>query len=230
MTMGRKILTTLFAYVPAGFVAASILLVVLLRFVPVGCTPLMVKRALRTAGDRSVRVEYRWVPLEDVSEAMIAAVVAAEDARFWHHGGFDFQELEAMRRQVLYDGSPVRGCSTISQQTAKNCFTLCSRTWARKVLEAYYTVLIERLWGKRRILEVYLNVAEMGPGIYGAEAAAWHFFHVSASELTAADAASLACCLPNPLHRNPDWANAHMAGRRAQIAGAASRVRLPEGI
>ena len=111
----------------------------------------------------------------------------------------------------------MRGCSTISQQTAKNCFTWCSHTWIRKCVEAYYTVLIEKIWGKERILEVYLNIAEMGPGIYGAEAAARRYFHIHASDLTKADASSLACCLPNPLHRDPNWVNRFMPKRREQV-------------
>ena len=218
--MPKKTLSILIAYIPAGFVVASVLLVILFRFAPIGFTPLMVKRALLS----NQRVDYQWVRLEDVSPETVAAVIAAEDSRFIRHNGFDFEELSKMHQQHLFDGSPIRGCSTISQQTAKNCFTWCTNTWLRKAIEAYFTVLIEFLWGKDRILEVYLNVAEMGPGIYGVEAASQHYFHVAASELTLADASSLACCLPNPLHRTPDWANRNMATRRAQIASSASKL------
>lgn len=218
--MLKKSLSILLAYIPAGFVVASVLLVILFRFVPIGLTPLMIKRALLS----NQEVDYQWVRIEDVSPETVAAVVAGEDSRFLRHNGFDFEELSKMHQQHLFDGSPIRGCSTISQQTAKNCFTWCTNTWLRKAIEAYFTVLIEFLWGKDRILEVYLNVAEMGPGIYGAEAAAQHYFHVAASELTLADASSLACCLPNPLHRTPDWANRNMATRRAQIASSASKL------
>lgn len=218
--MPKKTLSILLAYIPAGFVVASVLLVILFRFVPIGLTPLMIKRALLS----NQKVDYQWVRLEDISPETVAAVIAAEDSRFLRHNGFDFEELSKMHQQHLFDGSPIRGCSTISQQTAKNCFTWCTNTWLRKAIEAYFTVLIEFLWGKDRILEVYLNVAEMGPGIYGAEAAAQHYFHVAASELTLADASSLACCLPNPLHRTPDWANRNMATRRAQIASSASKL------
>lgn len=218
--MPKKTLSILLAHIPAGFVVASVLLVILFRFAPIGFTPLMVKRALLS----NQRVDYQWVRLEDVSPETVAAVIAAEDSRFLRHNGFDFEELSKMHQQHLFDGSPIRGCSTISQQTAKNCFTWCTNTWLRKAIEAYFTVLIEFLWGKDRILEVYLNVAEMGPGIYGVEAAAQHYFHVAASELTLADASSLACCLPNPLHRTPDWVNRNMATRRAQIASSASKL------
>lgn len=225
--MKKKLIPILFAYIPAGFVMTSIVLVIILRWIPVPFTPLMVKRALRTMGDKAISVQYNWTPLNNVSEVMIEAVIAAEDGRFYSHNGFDFKELRRMQEKHLFDGSPVRGCSTISQQTAKNCFTWCTNTWFRKGLEAYFTVLIERLWGKQRILEVYLNVAEMGPGIYGTQAAARRYFNIDASELSLADASSLVCCLPNPLHRNPNWVNQYMPGRRAQIANLTStRVYL----
>ena len=214
--MRRKVLTILLAYIPAGAVLAGILLVVPLRWVPVTRTPLMLVRYIQSAGE--CRPTAEWTPLADISSEMIRAVIAAEDQKFYGHGGFDFGELDAMRRERLREDAPLRGCSTISQQAAKNCFTFCSRTWLRKGVEAFFTVLIERLWGKERILEVYLNVAEMGPGVYGVEAAAQRYFGVHASELTMADASSLACCLPDPLHRDPDWVNRHMGNRRCRIA------------
>lgn len=224
--MGKKILTILLVYIPAGAVLASVLLVILLKWVPVTTTPLMLKRTIQSVGENGVTVTYKWTPIEDISDEMINAVIAAEDQRFFQHNGFDYKELSQMKQEHYFDGSPIRGCSTISQQTAKNCFTWCSRTWLRKGIEAYFTVLIEKIWGKKRILEVYLNVAEMGPGIYGAEAAARHYFHIHASDLTMADASSLVCCLPNPLHRDPTWANRYMPSRRAQIASAAARMTL----
>lgn len=222
--MGKKILTILLVYIPAGAVLASILLVILLKWVPVTSTPLMLTRSLHSFGKDGVSVKFKWTPIDDISDEMICAVIAAEDQRFYQHNGFDFQEIAKMKHTHLFDGSPIRGCSTISQQTAKNCFTWCTKTWLRKGIEAYFTVLIERIWGKKRILEVYLNVAEMGPGIYGAEAAARRYFHIHASDLTKVDAASLACCLPNPLHRDPDWAKGHMAKRLAQIAADSEKI------
>lgn len=212
----RKVLSVLFVYLPAGAVLASIMLVVLLKWVPITGTPLMLVRKVQNEGN--VITKCTWTPLEEISPEMVCAVIAAEDQKFFDHNGFDFDELAEMKSSHLSDGTPVRGCSTISQQTAKNCFTFCSRTWVRKAVEAYFTVLIEKIWGKKRILEVYLNVAEMGLGIYGAEAAAMHYFHIHASDLTMGDASSLACCLPNPLQRSPDWANINMASRRAQVA------------
>lgn len=222
--MKKRIVTILLAYIPAGAVLASILLVILLKWAPVTYTPLMLKRSINSIGDPVLKVKYKWTPIENISDEMIYSVIAAEDQKFFLHKGFDFEELSKMKEEHLFDGSPVRGCSTISQQTAKNCFTWCTNTWLRKGIEAYYTVLIEKIWGKQRILEVYLNVAEMGPGIYGVEAAARRYYHIHASDLTKADASSLACCLPNPLHRDPDWANRYMAKRREQIARDAVKL------
>jgi monofunctional biosynthetic peptidoglycan transglycosylase len=127
----------------------------------------------------------------------------AEDQRFFSHNGFDWIELAKMKGEHDKFGKPVRGCSTISQQVAKNCFTFGSHTWMRKAIEAYYTVLIETLWGKERILEVYLNVAETGRGLFGVESACQRFFGCSASDVTIDDAAALACVLPKPLTRTP---------------------------
>lgn len=224
--MKRTILSWCLVYVPAILLVASLLMVLAMKWGPVSHTPVMIGHRIAHLGDKSLRVKYEWVPLNEISDAMICTVLVAEDSRFFDHAGFDFQEMRHMRKQHLYDGSPIRGCSTISQQTAKNCFTLGSKTWLRKGVEAWFTVLIERIWGKRRILEVYLNVAQMGPGIFGAEATAQRYFHIPASELTVADASSIACCLPNPRHRYPEWANRSMASRRAQIAEVASRTKL----
>lgn len=224
--MKRTILSWCLVYVPAFLLVASVLMVLTTKWGPISRTPLMIAQRIVHLEDKSMSVKYEWIPLDKISDAMIRTVIVAEDSRFFDHIGFDFQEMRQMKKQHLYDGSPIRGCSTISQQTAKNCFTLGSKTWLRKGVEAWFTVLIERIWGKRRILEVYLNVAEMGPGIYGAEATAQRYFHIPASELTIADASSIACCLPNPRHRYPDWANRNMAGRRAQIAEVASRTTV----
>lgn len=222
--MKKRIVTILLAYIPAGAALASILLVILFKWVPVYYTPLMLKRSIQSVGNPAVKVKYKWAPIEDISDEMIYSVIAAEDQKFFLHKGFDFEELTKMKTEHLFNGRPIRGCSTISQQTAKNCFTWCTNTWLRKGIEAYYTVLIEKIWGKQRILEVYLNVAEMGPGIYGAEAAARRYYHIHASDLTKADASSLACCLPNPLHRDPDWANKYMSKRREQIVRDAVKL------
>lgn len=223
--MYKRILTIILVYIPAGLVVASVLLVTLLKWMPVTMTPLMVKRDFRNIVRFHPAGQYKWVRLEDISPNMIRAVIAAEDQKFLMHHGFDFEELGRMKQEHLFDGSPVRGCSTISQQTAKNCFTFCSRTRLRKCIEAYYTVLIEWIWGKDRIMEVYLNVAEFGSHLYGIEAAAQRYYSIPAADLTLADATSLACCLPNPLHRDPDWVNRYLSSRRAEIAESAQHIR-----
>ena len=222
--MAKRIIQILLVYIPAGAVFASILLVIILKWAPVSYTPLMLKRSMHSIGNNAIKVKYKWTNIKDISDDMIYSAIAAEDQKFFIHNGFDFEEMSRMKAEHLFDGSRIRGCSTISQQTAKNCFTWCSNTWFRKCIEAYYTVLIEKIWGKERILEVYLNVAEMGPGIYGVEAAARRYYHINASDLTKADAGSLACCLPNPLRRDPDWTNKNMAARRDKIIKDSMRL------
>ena len=170
----RPVLTVLLAL--ALFLVAS---VAIHRFVPPPATFLMVTRAL-DGGE----MNYRWRSLNDISPRLVEAVIASEDARFCEHRGFDMKAIEKALK-ANERGGRIRGGSTISQQTAKNVFLWPGRDWVRKGLEAGYTVLIETLWGKRRIVEVYLNVAEWAPGVYGAEAAAQHWFGKSAGELSA---------------------------------------------
>ena len=189
--------------IPLGFVLTSIALVTLLRWVPVRYTPVMLKRAFQFRAEAPYRTEQEWVSLEEISPELIDAVVLAEDQKFWQHRGFDWEQLGAMWKAHRQEGARIRGCSTLSQQTAKNVFTFVSRTFARKSLEAWWTVLIELLWGKERILEVYLNVAEMGRGIFGAEAAAQAYYLCPASELDARQAVAIAVCLPHPLRSTP---------------------------
>jgi len=154
----------------------------------------MVERLFQGKG-----IDHRWRPLSRIAAAVPRAAVAAEDARFCRHHGFDFTAIEMALRHDARDPGRLRGGSTISQQTAKNVFLWPQRSWVRKGFEAYFTVLIEALWGKRRIMEVYLNTVEMGPGIYGVQAAAEHYFHVSAHALNPAQAARLVAILPSPL-------------------------------
>lgn len=202
--MLRKMLDILLVYIPLAFVVLSFSLVILYRWVPVKWTPLMFKRTIENVGNMGYRNRQVWTDIEDISPKMIQAVLASEDGRFLEHHGFDFKELKKMKRDHDYYGQKLRGCSTISQQVAKNCFTWCSRTWVRKAFEAYYTVLIELFWSKERIMEVYLNIAETGRGLFGVEAASWEYFGIPSSELTLSDATGLACCLPKPLARTPD--------------------------
>lgn len=188
---------------PFWFILASIALVSLLRWVPVRYTPVMLKRAFQFRQEAGYRSEQEWVSLEDISPELIKAVVLAEDQKFWKHHGFDWAEIGAMWRSHRQEGTRIRGCSTISQQTAKNVFTFGSSTLFRKVMEAWWTFLIEHIWGKNRILEVYLNVAEMGKGIFGAELAAQTYYDLPASDLDHRQSIALAVCLPHPLKSNP---------------------------
>lgn len=176
----------------------SIGLVVLYKFVPVPFTPLMVIRAFeqKKAGKEMV-CSHDWVPIEDLSLNLQKAVISSEDGLFLKHNGFDFSAMNKAFRGNL-NGKKLKGGSTISQQTAKNVFLWQGRSYVRKILEAYFTVLIELIWGKERIMEVYLNSIEMGDGVYGAEAACKHWFHKSAKSLTKYEAASIAAILPSP--------------------------------
>lgn len=203
MKKKRKWTYRLFVRLPIFFIALSFALVLLLRFVPVYYTPLMLKRAIENRKEESYESKHTWVSLDQISPQLAKAVVLTEDQKFYDHHGFDWDEIKKMRDDHKNKGTKLRGCSTISQQTAKNVFSFGSRTGARKVWEAYWTVLIELIWSKDRIMEVYLNVIEMGPGIYGAEAAAEHYFGCHAIKLTRKQAVSIAICLPNPLKNNP---------------------------
>lgn len=194
-----KVLSTILLY----YLLLSLAWVMLYRYLPVTWTPLMLKRSIQNVEEEGYRNERTWVDLDEISPVMVRAVIASEDGRFMEHCGFDLKELQKMKREHELNGKKVRGCSTISQQVAKNCFTFCGRTWWRKGFEAYYTLLIECLWGKERIMEVYLNVAETGKGIFGVEEASQKFFGRNAAELNTHQAVSIACALPNPIVRNP---------------------------
>ena len=186
-----------------AFFTMSASWVLLYRWVPVKWTPLMLKRTVQNIGEKDYKNTRTWVDLENISPVMVRAVMASEDGRFMEHRGFDFKELAKMRKEHRTKGKRIRGCSTISQQVAKNCFTFCGHSWWRKGFETYYTVLIELFWSKERIMEVYLNIAETGKGVFGVEAAAQKYFGRSAARLNTHQAVSIACVLPNPLKRNP---------------------------
>ncbi len=192
-----------FLWSVVGFFAISFLWVIALKWFPVYGTPLVMLRTVEYALDgKWVPIQKDWVPLEEISPHLQKAVIASEDPKFLSHNGFDF---EAIARAM--DSNKKRkvkmGASTITQQTAKNVFLYPSRTYFRKALEAYFTVLIEFAWDKRRILEVYLNVIELGPGIYGAEAAANHFYKKPAMKLSLDEAQLFAAILPNPRKWSP---------------------------
>ena len=177
------------------FFVLTVLWVLLHKFVPVPYTPLMAIRAIE--GDKNYETRHDWVPIEDISPYLQLAVICAEDQTFLSHNGFDRVAIEkALENNEK--GKKLRGGSTISQQTAKNVFLWPGRTWFRKGLEAYFTLLIETLWSKERILEVYLNSIEMGPGVFGAEAASQYWFKLFAKNLRAENAAAIAAILPSP--------------------------------
>ena len=195
MSRLRRLLTNLLLSLLLG----SIALVLLFRFVPVPFTPLMLKRHIEAHQQgRHLQIQHHWTPLEDISPDLIAAVIDHEDAKFYDHRGFDWDAISYAYEQNQRYGRIVCGGSTISQQTAKNIFTFHSRTYLRKAVEAYFTILIEFLWGKERILEVYLNMIEMGDGVFGAEAAADYYFSTSAAGLNRYDANYIAWRLPDP--------------------------------
>lgn len=215
----RPLLTLLLilALIPIGGV-------VLHRFVPPLFTILMVKQAVAGHG-----MDYRWRSLDHISPRLVEAVIAAEDARFCQHHGFDVEAIqkamEANERAEQRGSDKRRGASTISQQTAKNVFLWPSRDWVRKGLEVGYTGLIELVWGKRRIMEMYLNVAEWAPGVYGAEAASQHWFHKSAENLTAREAARLAAILPSPRRYRAADPGPYVRRRASRIQAAMGTVR-----
>ena len=204
-------------YGAIGFVIGSIVLVALYRVLPPPGTPLMLIRRVEGYG-----IDKSWRPLNQISPYLIRAVMAGEDARFCRHHGFDWGAVATAWDRYQSGHGRVLGASTISMQTAKNVFLWPGRDWLRKGFEAWFTALIELTWGKRRIMEIYLNVAEWGPGLYGAEAAARYYFHKPAEALNPEEAVRLAAALPDPL----GWSPRH-PGRRLLARGAAIRAHLP---
>lgn len=200
-----------------AFFGSTILAVVTLRFMPVYFTPLMFIRVGQqiTSGE-SIKLKHHWVSIDEMSEDMPLAVMSSEDQRFLMHHGFDFDAIQQAAKENR-EGKRKRGASTISQQTAKNVFLWPGRTWLRKGLETYFTFLIEALWSKQRIMEVYLNSIEMGNGIYGAEAVAQEHFGCKASQLTRKQCALIAATLPNPRKFNSAAPSPYMKKRQRRI-------------
>ena len=202
-----------------AFFASTILSVVILRWVPVYFTPLMfIRLAQQKAANQELTLHHHWVPLDEIAPSLPLAVMASEDAHFLEHHGFDFKAIEkAAMRNIKHPDKRKHGASTISQQTAKNVFLWPGRSWVRKGFEVYFTGLIELVWSKERIMEVYLNSIEMGDGIYGADAVAqWHF-GTTAKELTKRQCALIAVSLPNPRRFNSASPSAYMLKRQARI-------------
>ena len=181
-------------------------------------TPLMIRRSIEAHRDhKPYTKDYQWVPYEAISPNMVRAVIASEDNLFAKHNGFSERAIRQAWEERHQYGRVKHGGSTISQQTAKNVFTFGRRTWFRKARETWYTILIEQLWSKQRIMEVYLNVIEMGDGIYGAEAAARRYFHHSAARLSYNESALLAACLPSPRRYSVTHPGPYMQRRQQQI-------------
>lgn len=199
------------------FFAISIFLVVIFKWIPVPFTPLMFVRAYeqKTAG-KEIVWKHNWTPLEDISPNLQKAVIASEDGNFMHHNGFDFKAMQKAFKNNNR-GKRLKGGSTISQQTAKNVFLWQGRSYVRKAFEAYFTFLIELIWGKERIMEVYLNSIEMGDGIYGAQAATHYWYHKDCKSLTLQEAAGIAAILPNPRKYKASNSSRYVNGRKTKI-------------
>jgi monofunctional glycosyltransferase len=211
-------------WVALGFFGSTLFFTVLYSFINPPVTPLMVSRALlKSPGNGRVGIHKDWVSFREISPNMIKAVVASEDNRFLEHWGID---VEAVQKAVAYNKRHRRkhGASTITQQVAKNVFLWPARNWIRKGFELYFTVMIEVVWSKKRIMVVYLNVIETGNGVYGVEAAARKYFHKPASKLTRGEAALIAAALPNPRKRNPSKPTPYLLRRQARILNLMSKI------
>lgn len=196
---------------------STVLTVAAYRWLPVPITPLMVIRCVQNIHNgETAAIHHKWVPLKQISPYLPVAVMASEDQNFMHHHGFDFNAIQDAAIERL-EGKRSRGGSTISQQTAKNVFLWPQSSWLRKGFEVYFTVLIELMWPKERIMEVYLNSIEMGPNIYGAEAVAQRHFGCSARKLRRSDCALIAATLPNPLRFSSLAPSGYMCKRQKKI-------------
>ena len=206
-------------WIVVAFFASTILSVVALRFFPVYFTPLMFIRCYEQVADgKDLKLSHHWVPLEKISPNLPRAVIASEDANFLKHHGFDYKAIEhAAKRNREHPEKRKLGASTISQQTAKNVFLWPGRSWVRKGFEVYFTFMIELMWSKQRIMEVYLNSIEMGDGIYGADAVAEDHFNTTPQNLSKAQCALIAATLPNPRKFSSLHPSAYMLKRQARI-------------
>lgn len=220
----RGIVARVLGWLFLAIVAVPAFAILLYRVVPPPVTPLMLIRVAEGYG-----IAKDWVALSEISPHLQRAVIAAEDAKFCTHRGFDWDAVGTAVERYRKKGRRILGASTISMQTTKNLFLWPGRTFLRKGVEAYLTVWLEALLPKERILELYLNEIEWGPGIYGAEAASRHYFGVDASRLTARQAALLAAVLPNPIFWRPDKPGPWTRERAATIAARATSVALGRG-
>ncbi|WP_299757729.1 monofunctional biosynthetic peptidoglycan transglycosylase [uncultured Pontibacter sp.] len=223
--LGVRQLKLLFVKLMLSLFLMSVAWVLVYRWVAPPATLHMIKRRAEAgaADKENPGIKYKFVSLEEMSDQLPLAVVASEDQKFLQHHGFDFDAIsDAFKRNQK--GGNIRGGSTISQQVAKNVFLWHGRSYLRKAMEAYFTVLIEVLWGKERILEVYLNIAEMGDGVFGVEAASQQFFRKPASEVGRQQSALLAAVLPNPIKYSAKRPSPYVLTRRVRIARAMGRL------
>ncbi|PMC24607.1 monofunctional biosynthetic peptidoglycan transglycosylase [Hoylesella buccalis] len=210
-----KIIASFFRWAIVLFLATSILAVVAYRFIPVYITPLMVIRCFEKG---ELKMHHHWVTMDDISRHMPVAVMASEDQRFLLHHGFDYNAIEkAAVHNIKNKTGKKRGASTITQQTAKNVFLWPGRSWVRKGFEVYFTALIELIWSKQRIMEVYLNSIEMGDMIYGVDAVARYHFGKTASDLSRTECALIAATLPNPIRFSSKFPSGYVRLRQRKI-------------
>ncbi len=223
--MGKKILQFLIKCA-LYFLGISVFFVILFKFVPVPFTPLMAVRALeqKEAG-KEMTCSHDWVSIDKMAPNLQKAVIASEDATFLSHNGFDFRAMQKAFKNNS-KGKRLKGGSTISQQTAKNVFLWQGRSYLRKGLEAYFTVLIEIFWSKERIMEVYLNSIEMGDGVYGVEAASQHWYGKSAKSVSKREAAGIAAILPNPRKFKASKSSSYTERRKGRIMKHMNYVKL----
>jgi len=226
--LGKSIFSALWKVLLILFIG-SIFYVVILKWLPVYVTPLVVVRSVSNIANPEYTTRKSWCPLKKISPELIKSVVASEDNRFFEHNGFDFEQIaSAMKENITRKRE--RGASTISQQTAKNVFTFQTHTWIRKGIEAYFTMLIELIWGKERIMEVYLNVAELGNGVFGAESASRYYYCKKASKLTRHESCLLAAVLPSPRKRNPVKPGPFVSRRAFEISELINKLQYPSWV
>ena len=206
------------------FLLFSLAGVIAYRLMPVPFTPLMFERVFEKSGKaKNIHIKHKWISIKDMSPNIIQASIAAEDNNFLNHFGVDYKAVKEAY-QFNRNGKRIRGASTISQQTSKNVFLWLGRNYIRKGLEYYFTLLIETIWGKERIMEVYLNSIEMGKGIYGIEAASVCYFHKHASQLTRGEAALIAATFPDPRKRNPANPSKYLLMRKQTILSLMDKI------
>ena len=228
LTRGRK----WFLLVLAALLLIPALQVAMVRFVnPPWTLPMLLERGGQTFSRvPKAPLRYRWIDLEQMPEMFLKHLWISEDERFFQHDGFDWKEMDLAMKKAERTGKPVRGASTITNQCARSIFLWQGRSWIRKGLESYYTIWMEALLPKRRILELYANVIEMGRGIYGVEAAAQHFYGVSARRLTRKQSAMLAAVLPNPKGWNPEQPSLALRRRQERILRREQEARFPANL